>query len=122
MKNLSPNLIRQRVIIEAVTRDFINDTSKISQFLLDLSRITKMTVMQSPIVYTAHEDGYGSWIHWKTSGAVFYTYPGKENERPNLITLDCYTCKSFSVLEVVEFVRSYFNVLELEHMEVGFHE
>jgi DNA-binding Lrp family transcriptional regulator len=41
---------------------------------------------RTKINYSAHEDGYGGWIHWKTSGAHFYSY----HENPSLFTVDCY--------------------------------
>ena len=39
-----------------------------------LSKVVNMTVLSNLVAYSAHEDGYGGWIHWKTSGAHFYSY------------------------------------------------
>jgi S-adenosylmethionine/arginine decarboxylase-like enzyme len=116
-KNLAPNLIRQRLILEANTSLFINDPQKIATFLKELSRITDMTIMREPIVYTAHEDGWGAWQHWKTSWASFYTYPARNGDQP-LVTLDCYTCKRFDIEKVVKFTQSFFKTTEIVWREI----
>ena len=73
-KNLAPNLVRQRVIIEGTTEKIV-EPEQIKAYLLELAKITKMEVLSEPLAYTAHDMGYGGWIHWKSSGAVFYSYP-----------------------------------------------
>ena len=107
-KNLSPALVRQRLIIEGTTEKIV-EPDQIKQYLLELAKITKMEVLSGPYAYSAHEMGYGGWIHWKSSGASFYSYP----TNPPLFTVDCYTCKPFSAQEVAEFTRKYFNAIEL---------
>lgn len=116
-KNLSPNLIRQRIIVEATTKDFIEDKSIISEYLKQLTKIVGMTAMREPFVYTAHEDGYGAWQHWKTSGASFYTYPARNGD-PHLITLDCYTCKPFNSKKAVSFTKKFFNTINIVWKEI----
>lgn len=115
MRNLAPALVRQRVIIEAIPRQFILPPA-IEEYLLRLADITKMEVLSGPYIYPAFgigpTSGYGSWTHWKTSGATFYSY-----EAP-LITLDCYTCKPFDPVAVVEFTRQFFRPVDIEWMEV----
>lgn len=116
-KNLAPNLIRQRLIIEANTESFIADESLIREYLIELSKITGMTTMREPIIYTAHEDGFGAWQHWKTSGASFYTYPPRNGDKP-LLTLDCYTCKPFSVIDAVNFTKLFFQTTDIVWKEI----
>jgi hypothetical protein len=116
-KNLAPNLIRQRIIIEATTTNFIDNKVMISKYLKQLTKIVGMTAMQDPFVYTAHEDGYGAWQHWKTSGASFYTYPARKGD-PCLITLDCYTCKPFNSKKAVLFTKHFFNTIEIVWKEI----
>jgi len=116
-KNLAPNLIRQRIIVEASTKDFINDELRIAQYLKQLTKIVGMVSMRDPFVYTAHEDGYGAWQHWKTSGASFYTYPS-QNGDPHLITLDCYTCKPFDSEKAVLFTKEFFNTIDIVWKEI----
>ncbi|NQV00006.1 MAG: S-adenosylmethionine decarboxylase [Parcubacteria group bacterium] len=112
-KNLAPDLIRQRLIIEGTTKKIV-EIEQIKKYLLELARITDMEVLEKPVAYTAHDMGYGGWIHWKTSGAHFYSYP----TNPPLFTVDTYTCKPFSIDEAVKFTKKYFNSIEITWKEV----
>lgn len=112
-KNLAPNLIRQRLIIEGTTKEMIG-LEQIKGYLSELAKVSKMEVLNGPISDSAHEMGEGGWIHWKTSGCHFYSYPTD----PPLFTVDTYTCKPFSVEEVVEFTREYLKPIEMVWKEV----
>jgi len=112
-KNLAPDLCRQRIIIEGTTKKIIIPI-QIKDYLLKLANVTKMEVLSGPYAYSAHDMGFGGWVHWKTSGSSFYSYP----TNPPLFTVDCYTCKPFSVQEAAEFTRDYFNALEIVWKEI----
>ena len=112
-KNLAPGLIRQRVVIEGTTTKIV-EPEQIKSYLLELARVTDMEVLEPPEAHTAHDMGYGGWIHWKSSGAAFYSYP----TNPPLFTVDCYTCKPFSAEEAAEFTKKYFDAIELVFKEV----
>ena len=112
-KNLAPKLIRQRVIIEGTTEKIV-EPDQLKEYLDELAKITKMEKLSGPYAYSAHDMGYGGWIHWKTSGAAFYSYP----TMPALFTVDCYTCKPFSASEAAEFTKKFFNAIELVWQEV----
>ena len=100
-KNLAPNLVRQRVIIEGTTEKLVEP----EQIMEKLSE---------PRAYSAHDMGYSGWIHWKTSGGAFYSYP----TTPPLFTVDCYTCKPFSAKCAAEFTKEYFQAIDLVWKEV----
>ena len=112
-KNLAPDLVRQRVIIEATTQTIV-EPERIKKYLLDLAREVDMEVMSGPFAYSAHEMGFGGWIHWKSSGAHVYSYP----MTPPLITIDIYTCKPFSVSKAVAFTQEYFKTREIVSKEI----
>jgi len=112
-KNLAPNLVRQRLIIEGTTEKIV-EPEQIKIYLDELAKVTKMEKLSGPYAYSAHDMGYGGWIHWKTSGVAFYSYP----TTPALFTVDCYTCKPFLVEEAVEFTKKFFNTIELVWQEV----
>ncbi|MBI4044763.1 MAG: S-adenosylmethionine decarboxylase [Candidatus Diapherotrites archaeon] len=112
-KNLAPKLIRQRLIIEGTT-DKIVQPELMKAYLLELAKVSDMEVLEKPVAYTAHEMGYGGWIHWKSSGAHFYSYP----TFPPLFTVDTYTCKPFSAKKVVDFTKKYFNAIEMVWKEI----
>lgn len=112
-KNLAPDLVRQRVIVEGTTEKIV-EPEEIKTYLSALAGVTKMEVLSGPFAYSAHDMGYGGWVHWKTSGSHFYSYP----TNPPLFTIDCYTCKPFSVEEMVEFTKKYFNAREIVWREI----
>jgi len=112
-KNLAPNLIRQRVIIEGTTEKILGPED-IKTYLNKLAEFTKMEKLSGPIAYSAHDMGWGGWIHWKSSGAAFYSYP----TTPPLFTVDCYTCKPFSAKEAFEFTKKYFNTIDCVWKEI----
>ena len=118
-KNLAPNIIRQRLIIEGTTLTIV-EPPQIEDYLRKLADATKMEILSGPFARSAHELGYGGWVHWRTSGGHFYSYPrdafGIKNDP--LFTVDTYTCKPFSVEEAVEFTRNYFNPIEMMWKEV----
>lgn len=113
-RNLAPDLVRQRVIIEGTTERLVQPR-QIEAYLLALAAVTKMEVLSPPHAYSAHDMGYGGWIHWKSSGAAFYSYPTS----PPLFTVDCYTCKPFCAKAAAGFTRKYFNAIDLSFKEVA---
>ncbi len=88
---------------------------QIKDYLIQLARVTNMEMLSGPYAYSAHDMGYGGWIHWKSSGAAFYSYP----TNPPLFTVDCYTCKPFSAEAAAEFTRKHFHAKELVWKEVA---
>ncbi len=112
-KNLAPNLVRQRVIIECTTKEIVSP-EQIKEYLDALVGVTDMEKLSGPFAYSAHDMGYGGWVHWKSSGAACYSYP----TTPPLFTVDCYTCKPFDVEEAAEFTRTYFDAIEIVWQEV----
>lgn len=107
-KNLAPGLVRQRVIMEGTTARLVRPP-EIRKYLRALARITDMEILSPPKVYSAHEMGYGAWVHWKTSGTAFYSYPTD----PPLFTVDCYTCKPFDAQKAANFTKRFFRAKEL---------
>lgn len=112
-KNLAPSLVRQRLIIEGTTEKIVGP-EEIKNYLAELAKVTKMEVLSGPFAYSAHEMGFGGWVHWKTSGAHFYSYPTS----PPLFTVDTYTCKPFSVKEAVDFTAKFLNAKEIAWKEI----
>jgi hypothetical protein len=103
-KDLAPNILRQRLVIEGIPEKAITD-SDIKDYLSSLSKELKMITILEPITHNSDKFGWAGWIHWETSGAHFYAW-----EKPILFfSVDIYTCKSFSESDAVEFTEQYFN-------------
>jgi len=112
-KNLAPKIVRQRLIIEGTTEKIV-EPKKIKTYLLELANVSDMEVLSGPRTDTAHELGYSGYIHWKTSGAHFYSYPSN----PPLFTVDTYTCKPFSIKKVVDFTKKYLKTKDIVWKEI----
>lgn len=119
MKNLAPNLVRQRIVIEGTTDEIIKPRL-IRAYLLALSRAVNMRPLRRPYAYIAEDMGYGGWIHWVTSGAHFYSYPAKCTYPLNLplFTVDAYTCKPFSAKKAAAFTKRYLKARHIVWKEV----
>lgn len=120
-KNLAPLLCRQRIKIEANVNHLVSP-EEIKDYMIKLSEIVEMTLLSEPFAYPAYKDenlvGYGGWIHWVTSGCHVYSYDKEWTKNGyHFITVDCYTCKPFSVEKAVEFTRSYFRTIEVSFEE-----
>jgi len=119
-KNLAPGLVRQRLIIEGTTEKIV-EPKQIGKYLVELAKVSKMEILSGPFAYSAHELGFGGWVHWRTSGCHFYSYP-KESPlgtlKDPLFTVDTYTCKPFNIKDVVEFTKQFFKAKELVWKEV----
>lgn len=110
MKDLAPQIFRQRLVIEGTCTQPITDV-QIKDYLSNLSRVLKMRTVLEPVTHRSDKFGWAGWIHWETSGAHFYAW-----EEPLLFfSVDIYTCKSFDVTSAVDFTREYFDAQELEH-------
>ncbi len=123
-KNLEPRVLRQRLIIEGLTKEVLKPET-IKEYLMKLSEVSGMTVLLEPAGYENHPGGGSAfWIHWNSSGAHFYSYASapndgySENLKYPLFTLDTYTCKPFSVEKVVEFTKKFFKPIEMVWKEV----
>lgn len=118
-RNLAPNLVRQRIVIECTTEE-PTGAEKLTKYLIELADVVGMTPLARPFVYPAHcsvpeASGLGSWQHWATSGVQAYIYT---NMKPALVTVDAYTCKRFSVNKAVDFTHNYWKAKEIVWREV----
>ena len=117
-KNLAPKLVRQRIIIEAITENLVTP-NEFKDYLVKLSKVVDMRPLSKPFAYPAEDMGYGGWIHWVTSGSHIYSYPAEvTGGAGNVLTIDAYTCKPFSVKKAVNFTKKYFKVKKIAWREL----
>jgi S-adenosylmethionine decarboxylase len=115
IKDLAPNITRQRLLIEAryakspVTKEDIID------FLYELPTELDLRVYSEPVVYSPGGEGkevnqgYDGFVALIDSGISIYVW---ENEK--FLSLVIYTCKHFSAGTAIEFTKNYFQITELE--------
>lgn len=114
MKNLAPEIHRQRAVIEGYPLAPISD-QHIKDYLTKLSDVLEMKTLITPVTHESKKYGWAGWIHWETSGAHFYAW-----EKPRLFfSVDIYTCKPFEITRAVEFTKDFFSI---PHPHVEFDE
>lgn len=112
MKNLAPDIYRQRAVIEGYPSQVIS-ARDIETYLAKLSDVLKMKVLLHPITHRSDKYGEAGWIHWESSGAHFYAW-----EQPRLFfSVDIYTCKAFDVGDAVKFTKKFFDTTKVEYKE-----
>lgn len=109
MKDLAPDIYRQRLVIEGVPKSVITD-AMIKDYLSQLSGVLDMKTILSPVTHRSDKFGEAGWIHWESSGAHFYAW-----ETPMLFfSVDIYTCKAFETSKAVDFTKDYFQASSTE--------
>jgi S-adenosylmethionine decarboxylase len=103
-RDLAPDILRQRLVIEGIPARPVDD-AQIRAYLSQLSREVDMVQLIEPVTHRSDLYGWAGWIHWETSGAHFYAW-----ERPRLFfSVDLYTCKAFDADVAVSFTADYFS-------------
>lgn len=108
MKNLSPTIFRQRLVIEATLNSTINK-KQIDEYLKKLSKLLKMTLVMGPLTRENPRYGLSSYIYWEESGTHLYYW----HKPYPFLSVDIYTCKKFDIKVAVEFTKKFFNVKEI---------
>ncbi|MBP6005618.1 S-adenosylmethionine decarboxylase [Candidatus Saccharibacteria bacterium] len=112
MKDLAPDIYRQRLVLEGYPSKTVEDND-IKDYLSRLSDVLDMHTLLSPVTHRSDKFGWAGWIHWETSGAHFYAW-----EQPRLFfSVDIYTCKPFLVESAVQFTGQYFDTTRIEVKE-----
>ena len=112
MKDLAPDIYRQRLVIEGYPEKPISD-EEIKRYLSALSIEIDMKQLIEPVTDRSDLYGWAGWIHWETSGAHLYAW-----EQPKLFfSVDIYTCKAFKPEDAVAFTKDFFNASEIVYKE-----
>ncbi len=112
MRDLAPEIYRQRAVIEGYPVKPITD-AEIKDYLKKLSEVLGMKTLIEPVTHRSELYGEAAWIHWETSGAHFYAW-----DTPRLFfSVDIYTCKKFKSEDALEFTKNYFNATDIVHRD-----
>ena len=106
MRDLAPEIHRQRLVIEGYPNDPISDT-QIKEYLSGLSVVLEMKELLQPVTHQSDLYGWAGWIHWENSGAHFYGW-----DTPLLFfSVDIYTCKPFLAKTAVDYTTDFFDII-----------
>ena len=117
MRDLAPDIVRQRLLIEA-TYDRSLSSADVADYLTGLAAALELRTYGDPIVHAPGGDGkeanegFDAFVPLIDSGIALYVWT---NAR--FLSVVLYTCKSFSVPAALTHTADFFNILEVEHRE-----
>jgi S-adenosylmethionine decarboxylase len=116
MKDLAPDVFRQRLLIEGrYTRSL--GRGDVEAFLRDLPQALDLRIYAPPVVYSPGgqgkdiNQGYDGFVALIDSGISIYVW-----ETARFLSIVIYTCKGFDEQRAIAFTRDFFGVTELEHL------
>ena len=106
--DLAPMIVRRRLVVECIHKSNF-DEKKIYDYMVELSNVMNMTIVTMPVTNYVKEYGFSAYMSWKESGMHVYTWNKEENNnRPNFMSIDIYTCKNFNIDDVINFTKNTF--------------
>jgi S-adenosylmethionine decarboxylase len=107
MRDLAPNIYRQRLVVEGTVTSSIT-AEDIVRYLKELGGETQMCVLTEPVTHQSPMYGWAGWVHWEASGAHFYAWDAPHR----FFSVDIYTCKPFDADGVTQFTSDFFQATE----------
>jgi S-adenosylmethionine decarboxylase len=117
MRDLAPEIIRQRLLIEGtferpVTRE------EIERYLLGVAAHLNLRTYGSPVVHAPggagkdENEGFDAFIPLIDSGISLYVW-----SKRHFFAAVLFTCKKFDSAAALDFTREFFGATALEHRE-----
>ncbi len=112
MKNLAPNILRQRLLIEGfykkkVTREIIEE------FFAGVTNHLNLRAYGKPIIFSPEgmgkeeNQGFDCFIPLIDSGISLYVWSSEK-----FLSTVIYTCKSFDTEKAIEFTKQFFEITD----------
>src|SRR5688572_12784419 len=115
MKDLAPDIVRQRLLIEGLySRDV--DQPAVEAYLIDVAAHLGLRSYGRPIVHapggegSPENQGFDAFIPLIDSGISLYVWSQKR-----FFATVLFTCKRFDVNAALRFTRDFFVAKDLEH-------
>ena len=115
MRDLAPDIVRQRLLIEGVyTADI--DSEAVEQYLLGIAAHLDLRTYGRPIVHAPggagkeENEGFDAFIPLIDSGISLYVW-----SRKRFFAAVLFTCKHFDVDRALQYTDAYFGAAQLEH-------
>lgn len=116
MKDLAPNIVRQRLLIEAISgKEHVNEDD-IRIFLKELAAFLDLRTYGEPIIHSPSGDGkednqgFDAFIPLIDSGIALYYWSSSK-----FLSIVLYTCKIFDNSKACSFTQDFFITKEIEN-------
>lgn len=121
MKNLKPEILRERLIIEGFYEACI-DEKFLKNFLLKMSDTLRLKPIAGPFIFSPDKfselhHGIGGFLAWAESGVAFYSW-----SEHKFFTLDIYSCKPLNVNTVLGYVKRELKCETLEWQKITYEQ
>jgi S-adenosylmethionine decarboxylase len=117
MKDLAPDIVRQRLLIEGLYESEI-DEAAVKRYLFEVAARLGLRTYGEPIVHSPggagkdSNEGFDAFIPLIDSGISLYVW----TKRRFFATV-LFTCKNFDTAAAVDFTRGYFRSQAIEQRE-----
>lgn len=110
MKNIAPNILRQRLLIEGFFTINVNK-STIEKYFKVITEALNLKMYGKPIIFSPGGEGkrinqgYGAFVPLIDSGISVYVWSNAK-----FLSLIIYTCKSFNEKKAVNITKKFFKI------------
>jgi hypothetical protein len=115
MKDLAPEILRQRLLVEGYyTKDIGRE--EVEQYLIGVARHLELRTYAPPIIHSPGGEGreinqgYDAFVPLIDSGIALYVWTQRR-----FFSTVIYTCKRFDVEEALRYTRGFFGASGTEH-------
>jgi S-adenosylmethionine decarboxylase len=117
MKDLAPDIVRQRLLIEGLYVSDI-DEAAVKRYLVEVAARLGLRTYGEPIVHSPGgagkdaNEGFDAFIPLIDSGISLYVWTKRR-----FFAAVLFTCKRFDTQAALDFTREYFRSSAIEHRE-----
>ncbi|MFC1726745.1 S-adenosylmethionine decarboxylase [candidate division KSB1 bacterium] len=116
MKNLAPNITRQRLLLEGFYQNEVNEQT-IEDYFKTITDSLELRMYGEPIIFSPggegkkENQGYDAFVPIIDSGISLYVWTDAK-----FFSLIIYTCKHFDETKALETTKEFFKAKEVELM------
>lgn len=114
MKNLAPNITRQRLLIEGFYRIGV-DKAVITNYFNTITKVLNLRMYGEPIIFSPggkgkkENQGYDAFVPLIDSGISVYVW-----SHAKFLSLIIYTCKQFNEKKAISVTKKFWGINKVE--------